>query len=95
MEDHTGEVMPGRPQTEELAIEHVRKPGDRMPVPGMRVAKGPIESVPGQTGSNFGSICDVSGVIKVDELCVPKRPIGTKDERYKGGGDFPGLRPYY
>ena len=35
MDAHAGHMMKTRPDAEQLAVQHVRKPGQRMPVGGM------------------------------------------------------------
>ena len=41
VQKYVGEMMPGRPQSVQLTIEHVRKGRERVPVTGYRVGKSP------------------------------------------------------
>ena len=41
VQKYVGEMMPGRPQSVQLTIEHVRKGRERVPVTGYRVRKSP------------------------------------------------------
>ena len=41
MEEDIDQMMPPRPQSEYLTVQHVRKPCQRVPVMGMRFGKGP------------------------------------------------------
>ena len=44
VEDDVHQMMPAGVQAEELAVEHVRKPGERMPVARMKMGKGPDQA---------------------------------------------------
>ena len=46
MEEQVGEVMAGRIQLEQLTIEHVRKPGEGMPVGGISGLERPCHTLP-------------------------------------------------
>ena len=77
-------MVPGRVQTIELAVHHMRDPGQRMPVAGVAALEGPEQAGPGQPGFDVGIIADVVGVIEVNELVASDRPIsdpGRQDEQ--------------
>jgi hypothetical protein len=62
-------------QTIELAIQHVRNPGQRMPVRGIRVRKGPNHSRPREARLNMRICRDVCRVIEIDEIMMYQGPI--------------------
>ena len=75
MEEHTRQVVPSRLQTEQLAIEHVRHPGERMPVGNRHCCEGPSNVAPGQTLVNARILPDVSAVIIVDEIMLERLQV--------------------
>jgi len=52
VQQHAGQVMSPRVQTEHLAIQHVREPGDGMPVAGVVSAKCPPGIPQGQSAGH-------------------------------------------
>jgi hypothetical protein len=60
--------MAARMETEELAVSHMRKPCQRMPVCGVEGSEGPDESLRRQAGYDHWVRPDVSVVVEVNEL---------------------------
>ena len=71
VQQNTGEMMLGGGGAKKLAIQHVRKPGEGMPIAGVKT-KGPDQSMPRQTRLDTGVFRDVLLVIKTNEI-MPKR----------------------
>ena len=60
-----GEMMPAGPQLIDLAVEHVRDPGQRMPVRAVEMREGPAHARPGKPCANRGIVVDVHIVINI------------------------------
>ena len=75
MEENTRQVVPSRSQTEQLAIEHVRHPGERMPVGNRHRCEGPSNVAPGQTLMNARILPDVSAVIIVNKFMLERLQV--------------------
>ena len=65
-------VSAGVIQSVELAIQHVGEPSERVPVGGMKVRKGPDDSLGSETACDLRIIIDIDLIVGVDEL-VPDR----------------------
>lgn len=61
-------MMTAGVESVELAIQHVRKRRERMPVVGMAVGKGPADSCGGKPRRHQRSFSDIGVVIEVYEL---------------------------
>ncbi len=70
VEQHIRQVMSGRIQPVKLAIQHMRKPGERMPIGRMQMGKGPDDASSRQTARDVRILKDVIAVIKIDELMM-------------------------
>ena len=55
-------------QAIKLAVEHVREPGERVPVAGVVRSEGPGDSLAGQPPIDMRVFTDVFVVVEVDEL---------------------------
>jgi len=75
VQQHAREVMAPRLQPIKLAIEHVRKPRQRMPVAGMETLARPREVFQGQPGLNPRVAADVVRVVVIDEAELEDRPV--------------------
>ena len=64
-------------QGKELHVEHVREPGQRVPVAGMTGAESPDCAMPIQPGQHRPILCDVIRVVEADEVVMEHRPIGS------------------
>jgi hypothetical protein len=71
-----GQMMPGRGETEHLAIKSVGKPGDRVPISLLNSANRPNDCLPTQTFAYVRICSDVSLVIVIDERV--SRDLGIK-----------------
>ena len=80
MKQNAGEVMPGWIQPKELAIQHVRNPGHRVPVTGMAGGKGPSERRPGQACLDVRIFCDIGLVIVIQECMIKSRRKDSKSD---------------
>ena len=56
-----------RIDVEELAIERVRQPCDRMPGADVIAGKGPVHGIPCEAGLHLGVLRDVKRVVVIDE----------------------------
>src|SRR5580700_9247946 len=61
-------VMTGRIQVEELVVERMREPGQRMPVSLAKGCERPLHGIPCQAVLNLGIFYDVRQIIEIDEL---------------------------
>src|SRR5437016_3361749 len=68
------EVMASGVETKESAIQHVRKPGEWVPIVGVNVCKCPMNAFPTETGLNAQVKRNVVRVIEVDEIVVCDAP---------------------
>ena len=87
-EEHIGQVnikihqmVPARVEPEEFAIDHVRDPGERVPVGGMAFCKGPDDIFQREAGFYVRVIENVFIVVEIDEIVFLDRPVGTKRRR--------------
>ena len=67
MEQHTREVMSCRIQAKQRAVERVRHPGQRMPVPLFAGSQGPEQRTCCQSLADMRILRDVAVVIVIDE----------------------------
>ena len=75
MEKDVDDMGALRVQAENLAIESMREPGDRVPVRRFRSMKSPNEGVPGESGTNLGIIGDIYDVVKIEKRSARDRVI--------------------
>src|ERR1051325_1053702 len=80
MEQKIGEMMTGRVDAEKLAIEHVRQPGQRMPVAGVGGAESGTNRVPMQPAQDHRVFGHIVRIIIIDEAVLKHGPIGGKGE---------------
>jgi len=73
------EVQPGAgANAEDLTVEHVREPRQRVPVAAVTVGKGPEEAAPSDPAADMVVLRDVGQVVPIQELKAPSRPIDQK-----------------
>jgi len=80
MQHDAREMVPPRAQTEELAVEHVRNPGQRMPVGGVTRSQSPAHALARQAR------LDVRVVEHVGRVIVVHKPIarrGPEDREHR------------
>ena len=87
MEQQIDRVMPARMNAEELAVEHVRKPGQRVVVGDMRLGECPGDSAEGQALLDDGVFGDVGVVVHRQELGFRRRPVDRKCRDDQGDAD--------
>ena len=68
MDERVYEQMATGLKTEDLAVEHMGEPGERMPACGMKRREGPSDPVQGQAVDDHRVVPDVVIVVVVDEL---------------------------
>ena len=82
VEQDAGRMMAGRRQPEELSVEHVREPGERVPVGRVGCGERPGDTGPRKARPDVHVLGHVFGVVVVDEA-VPK----DRDEDDGGQGN--------
>ena len=68
VEQNVGKMRPSRIQPVHGAIQHVRNPGQRMPIAGVSRDKGPLDSINGDPLPHDLIVEDVVVVIVIEEL---------------------------
>src|ERR1035437_7914236 len=93
MKENVGEVMAPGPQTEELAVQDMRQPGQRMPVGGVCAVKSPADALPRQAALDVTVFSDVKVVIIINEAVAQGREESAEhDQKEKGAEDRNGWR---
>src|ERR1700690_3000740 len=82
MEEQTVRMVAHRVQVEQLDVEHVGKPGKRMPVTGMKGREGPDEPLQRQPLADYHVRGDIIGVVVIDEPIMQHRPV-NRDSQYR------------
>ena len=67
--------MARRLEAVKLAVQHVRKPRDRMPVRRVGLREGPVDALPSQPRLHLRIICQVRRIIESDEARLDHRQI--------------------
>ena len=76
MKEKAGQVMARRIEAVKLAVKHVRKPGQRMPIEGMDSRKGPEDGWASETLDDMVVGSDVEFVIvAVLEIAAGNLPV--------------------
>ena len=83
MEHQIGDVMATRVQSENLAIDLMRKPCHVMPVARRHRRTSPPNIFPVQPGVHMGIVSHIKIVIEIDEGIVPYGKINTR----RSGGE--------
>ena len=68
VQEHVGQMMAAGLQAIKLAVQHVREPGQRMPVAGVVRGERPGDSLAGQAPADVPVLVDVIVVVEVDEV---------------------------
>src|SRR5690242_17995008 len=74
-------MMPGWLQPKERAIEHVRQPGQRMPIRNLEGCEGPLHPRPGKAVLHHHVLGDVKVIVVVDEVMMGGRVIDDQRDR--------------
>ena len=61
-------VVPARPGTEELPVEHMGEPGERVPEIGIEVREGPADALGGDPGPHVGIFVYIERIVEVDKI---------------------------
>jgi len=72
---------------EQLAIEHVRDRGQRMPVLRVDVRERPDDAAPGKARAHVRVVEHVERIIVIDELMVECLPEHRPDDRDQNDND--------
>jgi len=90
VQGHVHQVMPGRIEPEELHIEHVGEPGERVPVGCMGGGHGPGDPLEGHPLDDVLVVVDILVIVEIDEV-VAGAPAENCTDRHKqqdgDGGD--------
>ena len=92
MNDDTAEMMRARLYAEQLAIEHVRKGGDWMPVGGVKMSEGPCDVGDADPAGHATGAINVIVVIVTDPIEVRGLREDNPDQRGKCEDDQNFLR---
>src|SRR5438477_5247984 len=84
MQQHTGLVMPGSIQPEELKIQQVRQPSEWMPVGNVKASKGPQNTLPSESGPDVEILCDVGVIVVIGKPVASDRQIYQQRCRSQG-----------
>ncbi len=84
VQNHVDRMRPARSDTEELAIQHMREPGERMPVGLVKRRESPADTLPAQTAPDLGVVEDVARIIQADEVVLAHRPVERRHECNEG-----------
>ena len=79
-----------RIQPEHLAVGHVRKPRQRMPVAGVLIRKRPHETRPGQPGANDHIVGNVIVVVVINKTVMARGPIDRERDAGQQQAGQPG-----
>jgi hypothetical protein len=82
MQQGVNNEMAAGVETEELAVSHMRKPRQRVPVCGVEGSEGPDESLRRQAGHDHWVRPDVGVVVEVNELMSDY--LAVNDQSYQG-----------
>ena len=80
-------VSAGMAKTVDLAIRHVRDPGERVPIGGMTAGEGPREPVGRQTAGDVRVLDDVLIVVIVDERVTRGLAKHARDQNEQNAAD--------
>src|SRR5215831_1373959 len=88
MEKDVGEVVATGAAAEELNVQRVRHPGQRMPVSGVKVLEGPFCRVVVYTAVNVRVVDHVHMVVGVNEGVLSHRPVQSQRDRSQQETDY-------
>ena len=87
VEQHVDEMMRAGIGAEQFAIQHVREPGERMPVRRVETRERPAEAVPRQAGQHGMIFGDVFLVVEIHEAVMHDRQINHQRGEREQQGD--------
>ena len=68
---------------EQLAIEHVRKPCQGMPVARVLIRERPLQTPPTQSGADGGILKDIIVVIVINKTVMARGPVNRQRSDYQ------------
>ena len=83
-------VVPTRVQREELHVEHVGEPAERVPVRDVRAVEGPGDALQREALAHHLIAEDVGVVVAVDELEAADRPVEQDHDERESAREQPG-----
>ena len=75
MDQKAGEVVTGRILMEQLPVERVRQPGERMPVSLLGCGESPGDRFPSEAVADMKILRDVAVVVVIDERVAVDRVV--------------------
>jgi hypothetical protein len=92
MKKEIHQVMPPGLQAKELHIQHMGKPGQRMPVACMKCGECPGHTLKGYSAPDMKVLCHILCIIKIDKFMILHLPINGKgcDNKEKAYKKFTG-----
>ena len=83
-------MVPAGIKAEELAIRHVRQPGQRVPIARITDVESPAAGFEGQPRVDVGIADDVLVVIIIDKIAMEGRPIQGQRKQQQREADEQG-----
>jgi len=89
VEEEIGQVVAAGVEPIELAIGHMRNPGERMPVEGPAMGESPADPLEAQSPVHLGVPGDVGVVVEIDEIVAEGLRVDQEDGGGQGEADDP------
>ena len=83
------EVVRARVEPEELDVEHMREPGDRVPVGHLQRRERPADPSPGQATPHHGVVGHVPVVVEEEEVVTGHLGVEQQRAQEERGSDAP------
>ena len=87
VDDDVGPVVTGRVEAEQLAVQHVRDPRERMPVGGVAGRHRPADVLEADAAPHVAVLAHVVGVVVVHELVEPRRGVDGENGGHEQDGE--------
>jgi len=87
MKKQTGQVVRTRMQTEQVAVRHVGKPRQGMPVVSLRGGEGAGDVLHSKPPLHPRILGDILRIIIVDEVVIPYLPVHGEDTDHQHDAD--------
>ena len=78
VEKYTGHMMPAWTHSEEFNIQHVRQPGNRVPIAGTGRPEGPDDAFFAQPLTHIGILCHIFIIVITDKIMCASLPVYGK-----------------
>ena len=92
MKERVDEMRAGGIHTEQFAIRHVRKPGERMPIGRVEGGERPFDSGTRQAALDHIILRHIIAVIVKDEAIAHRRPINRQRDQREQQSNEPRTR---